>query len=311
MTLQQLRYVLEVANCRSITEAAQNLFITQPSLSAAVHDLERETGVTIFTRGSRGVLVTPEGEELLSYARQVVQQAALMEDRYITHSADKKRFAVSTQHYSFTAGAFVQLVREETDGDYEFTLREGRTLDTIHDVQTHRSEMGVIYISSFNENVLMRRLREAGIVFNELFSARPHIFIGRSNPLAGRASVALDDLKDLPCLSYDQGEQSAAYFAEEILSTMEHSRMIRVTDKGSIIDLMTGTDGYTIASGLCPSYLRGDSIVSIPLEVDEVIRIGVITRSDYRPTPLGEKYLALLHGLVSGSRRAEEKQPPV
>lgn len=298
MTLQQLRYVLEVADCRSITQAAQNLFITQPSLSGAVHELEKETGITIFTRNSRGVLVTPEGEELLSYARQVVQQAELLEERYITHPARRLRFAVSTQHYAFTAGAFVRLVKDQPTDDYEFTLREGRTIDILRDVSTLRSEMGVIYLSSFNESVMHRQLREAGLVFEPLFSAAPHIFIGRQHPLAQRQSVTMADLTDFPYLSYDQGGDSAPYFAEEILASEEHRRSIRVTDKGTIIDLMVGTDAYTIATGVCPSYLRGDAIVSIPLEVDEVIRVGVITREDYRPTPLGEKYLALLHQLV-------------
>lgn len=299
MTLQQLRYIIEVADCRSITQAAQNLFITQPSLSSAVHDLEKETGTVIFSRSSRGVLITPEGEELLGYARQVVQQAALLEERYITRSSLRRRFAVSTQHYAFTAGAFVQLVKTQSDGDYEFTLRESRTMDILNDVRTLRSEMGVIYLSSFNETVMQRLLRESGLVFEELFSAKPHIFIGRQHPLAGRQSVTMEELRDYPCLSYDQGEQNAPYFSEEILSNVEHPRSIRVTDKGSIIDLMVGTDAYTIATGACPSYLRGDAIVSIPLQVDEIIRVGIITRQDYKPTPLGALYLDILHSLVS------------
>ena len=298
MTLQQLKYVIEVAERGSITEAAKSLFIAQPSLSAAIHELETETDTKIFTRSSRGVLLTPEGAEFLGYARQVVQQAALIEDKYIARSSVRQRFSVSTQHYSFTSSAFVELVRAQGGEAYEFTLREGKTYDTINDVRTLRSEMGVIYLSSFNEAVIRKMLREANLVFSELFSARPHIFIGRNNPLAGRSSVTLADLEPLPCLTYEQGEQNAFYFSEEILSTLNHEKSIKVTDKGTIIDLMVGTDGYTISSGICPSYLRGDDIISIPLTVDEVIRIGVITHRDYRPTVLGEKYLEILHRVV-------------
>ena len=298
MTLQQLKYVIEVAERGSITEAAKSLFIAQPSLSAAIHELETETDTKIFTRSSRGVLLTPEGAEFLGYARQVVQQAALIEDKYIARSSVRQRFSVSTQHYSFTSSAFVELVRAQGGEAYEFTLREGKTYDTINDVRTLRSEMGVIYLSSFNEAVICKMLREANLVFSELFSARPHIFIGRNNPLAGRSSVTLADLEPLPCLTYEQGEQNAFYFSEEILSTLNHEKSIKVTDKGTIIDLMVGTDGYTISSGICPSYLRGDDIISIPLTVDEVIRIGVITHRDYRPTVLGEKYLEILHRVV-------------
>ena len=304
MTLQQLKYVIEVADRGSITEAAKSLFIAQPSLSAAIRELEEETATTIFVRKSRGVLLTPEGMEFLGYARQVVQQAALIEEKYIARQAVKQRFSVSTQHYSFTSSAFVELVRAQGGTAYEFILREGKTYDTIADVRNLRSEMGVIYLSTFNEAVISKMLREANLVFSELFAARPHIFVGRNNPLAGRESVTMADLVPLPCLTYEQGEQNAFYFSEEILSTLNHDKSIKVTDKGTIIDLMVGTDGYTISSGICPSYLRGDDIISIPLRVDEVIRIGVITHRDYRPTALGQQYLDILHRVV-GSMQGE------
>ena len=307
MTLQQLKYVIEVADRSSITEAAKSLFIAQPSLSAAIHELEAETDTKIFKRSSRGVLITPEGAEFLGYARQVVQQAALIEDKYIARSSVRQRFSVSTQHYSFTSSAFVELVRAQGGEAYEFTLREGKTYDTINDVRTLRSEMGVLYLSRFNEAVIRKMLRESNLVFSELFSARPHIFVGRNNPLAGRESVTLADLEPLPCLTYEQGDQNAFYFSEEILSTLNHEKSIKVTDKGTIIDLMVGTDGYTISSGICPSYLRGEDIISIPLTVDEVIRIGVITHRDYRPTVLGEKYLEILHRVVGDMQELGEE----
>ena len=302
MTLQQLKYVIEVAEKGSITEAAKSLFIAQPSLSSAIHELEEETGTTIFMRSNRGILITPEGTEFLGYARQVVQQAALIEDKYIAHSASKQRFCVSTQHYSFTSSAFVELVRAQGGESYEFILREGKTHDTINDVRTLRSEMGVIYLCAFNEAVILKLLREANLVFSELFAARPHIFVGRNNPLAGRSVVTLEDLKPLPCLTYEQGEQNAFYYSEEILSTLNHEKSIKVTDKSTIVDLMIGTDGYTISSGICPSYLRGDEIISIPLDVEETIRIGVITHKDYRPTLLGQMYLDILHQVVGGMK---------
>ena len=300
MTLQQLKYVVEVAERGSITEAAKALFIAQPSLSAAVRELEEEAGITIFLRNSRGILLTQEGAVFPGYARQVVQQAALIEDKYIAHSASRQRFSVSAEHYSLHVQfAFVELVRAQGGQSYEFVLREGKTYDTIMDVRHLRSEMGVIYLCSFNEAVIRKTLRESNLVFSELFSARPHIFIGRNNPLAGRKSVSMKDLESLPCLTYEQGDQNSFYFSEEILSTLNHEKSIKVTDKGTIIDLMTGTVyGYTISSGICPSYLRGDDIISIPLEVEEIIRIGVITHKDYRPTALGQMYLDILHRVV-------------
>lgn len=304
MTLQQLKYAVEVAEKGSITEAAKSLFISQPSLSAAIHELETETGVVIFLRNSRGIIITPEGTEFLGYARQLVQQAALIEDKYIARSAVKQRFCVSTQHYAFTSSAFVELVRRVGAQSYEFILREGKTYDTIMDVRHLRSEMGVIYLCSFNEAVIRKLLRESGLVFSQLFSARPHIFVGRGNPLAAKRRVTLADLEPLPCITYEQGDQNAFYFSEEILSTLNHDKSVKVTDKGTIIDLMVGTDGYTISSGMCPSYLRGDDIISIPLEVDETIRLGVITHKNYHPTQLGEMYLDILHGIVGDTEEA-------
>ena len=298
MTLQQLKYVTEVADCRSFTEAAKRLFISQPSLSLAVHELETELNINLFRRKSRGVLLTAEGEEFLNYARQVVQEASLIEDRYIKHTAVKKRFAVSTQHYSFTAGAFIELVKELGTESYDLSLREGRTADVISDVRTLRSEIGVIYLSSFNEQVLERQLNESGLVFTELYSAQPHIFIGRRHPLAGRGKVTLRELEPYPCLSYDQGEGSAFYYSEEILSNRETVRSIKVTDKSTIIDLMSATDSYTISSGIAPGFLRGDEIVSIPLDVPEVIRIGAVTQKNSRPTTIGERYMEILRGLI-------------
>ena len=299
MTLQQLKYIVEVADRGSITEAAKSLFISQPSLSAAIRELETETGIDIFKRSRRGVSVTQDGAELLGYARQVVLQAAMLEDRFITRSGARQRFSVSSQHYSFASAAFVALIRSCEAEEYEFILREGKTHEVLRDVRTLRSEMGIIYLSSFNEAFIRRLLREGGMTFTELIAARPHIFVGREHPLAGRDTVTLEDIAGFPCLTYEQGDQNAFYYAEEILSTMEHARSIKVTDKGTITDLMSGTDAYTISSGMCPSYLRGESIVSIPLAVDETIRIGVITREDSRLSPLGERYLEELRRVTS------------
>ena len=298
MTLTQMNYIITISETGSLNKAAEALYISQPSLTNAVKELEKELGIIIFNRSGRGVTLTNDGTEFLMYARQIYGQYESVVEKYSEGGSYKKKFGVSTQHYSFTSSAFVELVRAQGGQSYEFVLREGKTYDTIMDVRHLRSEMGVIYLCSFNEAVIRKTLRESNLVFSELFSARPHIFIGRNNPLAGRKSVSMKDLESLPCLTYEQGDQNSFYFSEEILSTLNHEKSIKVTDKGTIIDLMTGTDGYTISSGICPSYLRGDDIISIPLDVEEIIRIGVITHKDYRPTALGQMYLDILHRVV-------------
>lgn len=303
MTLQQLKYVVEVANCGSITLAAQRLFISQPSLSAALKELEKETRTHIFTRQSRGVVLTPEGTELLGYARQVLQQTELLEAKYISGGAALQRFSVSTQHYAFTANAFVDLIKEFGADAYDFTLRETSTYGIISDVKNLRSEMGVLYLSSFNEQVLLKLLKESGLVFSPLFATPPHILISKDHPLAARALVGLEDLEPFPCLTFEQGEHNSFYFSEEILSTLPHRKNIKVTDRAAVINLLIGVNAYTIATGVFPYYLHGDAIVARRLDVDETIRVVVITHKDYLPTRLGEIYLEALKRIAAGVNR--------
>ncbi len=294
MTLQQLKYAISVADKCSINEAAKDLFITQPSLSNAIREMETEIGFAIFVRTNKGVCPTTEGAEFLGYARQVVQQNELLEDKYLSGKPAKQRFSVSTQHYTFAANAFVDLIKEFGGDEYEFTLRETTTFEIIEDVKALRSELGILYLSSHNEKVITKLLRESDIVFTELFTAAPHIFISRNNPLGIKQSVTLEDLDDLPCLTFEQREHNSFYFSEEILSTLEHKKSIRVTDRAAVVNLMIGVNAYTISSGVFPSYLHGEDIIAIPLEVDEKIRVGTIRHKDMTTTRLGEIFMASL-----------------
>lgn len=290
MTLQQLKYIIAVADKGSINEAAKGLYIAQPSLSAAIKELEEELKMTLFIRSSRGALLSPEGAEFLGYARQVVQQAELLEEKFLKGRSSKQRFSVSTQHYAFTANAFVELIKQFGSEEYEFTLRETGTYHIIEDVRNLRSELGVLYLSTFNEQVICKLLKESNLIFRPLFKVKPHVFISRWNPLAKRSSLTLDDLADFPCLIMDQGEHGSFYFYEEVFSTLEHKKSIRVTDRAAIINLLIGVDAYTISTGVFPSYLHGKDIIALPLEVDEYMQVGVIRHKDMLPTALGEIY---------------------
>lgn len=256
--------------------------------------METEIKLTIFVRTNRGIVVSTDGAEFLGYARQVLQQAELLEEKYFTSTPSKQKFSVSTQHYTFTANAFVDLIKEFGADEYEFTLRETKTFDIIDDVKNLRSELGVIYLSSFNEPVIRKLLNDGNLTFTELFAAKPHIFVCRDNPLSKREYITLDDLEELPCLTYEQGEHNSFYFSEEILSTTHHKKSIKVSDRAAVVNLLIGVNAYTISTGIFPSYLHGDDIVAVPLQVDETIRVGVITHKDYTPTRLGEIYLAAL-----------------
>lgn len=298
VTLQHLRYFIEVAAEGSITAAADLLYVAQPTMSAAMKDLEARVGRTLLLRSARGVTLTADGTEFLGYARQVVEQMSLLEERYIGRPPSRRLLAVSAQHYSFAVDAFVRMVRASDAAEYDFSLRETRTWDIIEDVRTLRSELGILYRNDFNGNVLDKLLRDAGLVFRPLFLASPHIFISRKNPLATRDRVTLDDLVDLPRLTFDQGANNSFYFAEEILSTLSSAREIRVSDRATIFNLMIGLEGYTISTGIISDDLDPE-IVAIPLEVDERIEIGWIGRSAIPLTDQAESYLAELRTVVA------------
>lgn len=294
MTLQQLKYVLKVADKGSINEAAKSLFISQPSLSNAIKELEKEIKITIFTRCNRGITISNEGAEFLGYARQVIQQSDMLEEKYLNAEPAKQRFCISTQHCTFTANAFVDLVKEFGGSEYEFTIRETKTYEIIEDVKTLRSELGVIYLSNYNEIVILKLLKESNISFSELFTSKPHVFLSKTHPLADNIMIQLEELDDYPCLSFEQGEYNSFYFSEEILSTRSVKKSIKVSDRAAIVNFMIGLNGYTISSGVFPKYLHGDDIVAVPLNADENIKVGVIMHKDVTMTKLGEIYLEAL-----------------
>ena len=299
VTLQQLHYFIEVAGEGSITAAAETLFVAQPTMSAAMKDLETRVGRALLVRSARGVTLTTDGAEFLGYARQVVEQVALLEQRYLGRPPSRRLLGVSTQHYSFAVDAFVRMVKATEGAEYEFSLRETRTWDIIEDVRTLRSELGVLYRNDFNRNVIDKLLRDSGLAFHPLFLAEPHIFVSRRNPLAGRHRATLADLADLPRLTFDQGANNSFYFAEEILSTLSSRREIRVADRATIFNLMIGLDGYTISTGIISDDLDPE-IVAVPLDVDERIEIGWIGRSATPLTEQAQRYLVEVRAVVAG-----------
>ena len=286
MTLQQLKYMIIVAERGSITEAAKELYISQPSLSGAIKEVEKEAGIIIFSRCRAGVALTKEGMEFLGYARQVVQQ--------MDKKPAKQRFCVSTQHYTFTTNAFVELIQRFGQERFEFILNETQTHQIVEDVRNRFSDLGILYLCNSNENVLRKLFEEYNLNFFELFTATPHIFIGKDHPLAKCISVKLDDLKLYPRLSFVQGTYESSNFSEELFSNVPAGKSIKVSDRAAIVNLMIGLDGYTISSGIFPKYLQGDSIVSIPLEEDEVMHIGYILNKDKELSELGEIYVEAL-----------------
>ncbi len=298
MTLQQLKYAIEIANCGSINIAAKKLFISQPSLSNAVRELETELNKTIFQRTNRGISVTVDGAEFLGYARQVIEQAELLEKRYLNVKPSAQHFSVSTQHYAFAINAFVDLIKEYGKDEYEFSLKETKTYEIIDDVKNLRSEIGILYLNEFNSKVLNKLLKENNLKFTKLFVAKPHVFISVKNPLAKKNQVTLNDLEDYPYLSFEQGEFNSFHFSEEIQSTLSHRKSIRVSDRATLFNLLIGLNGYTISTGIISSDLNGNDIIPVPLDIEEDITVGWISHKSITLSQLGNVYINALNEII-------------
>lgn len=302
MNIQQLRYVIAVAEDGSMSRAAERLFTSQASLSTAIKALEREMGLRIFSRSNRGASLTNDGVEFLSYARQVVEQADLLEQRWLpgsgTSGRTPRRLSVSTQHYAFAVRAFISFVAKSGADPCEFTLRETRTSEIIDDVATFRSDVGVLYLSSYNEDVMRHRLEERQLVFSQLFSAKPHVFVREGHPLAalGRP-LRLRELARYPRYTFEQGSESSLYLFEEPLSERPHERRIVASDRATMTGLLLSYDGFLVSTGVRSDEML-EGIVSLPLETEEVMRVGTVTRRDRSLGPLALSYLDQLEATI-------------
>ena len=300
MTLQQLRYLIAIAEYGSINAAAQNLYASQSNLSTAIKELEQELGISIFTRSNRGVTLTNDGTELLGYARQVIEQANMLESRYAGKEKPRQRLAVSTQHYAFSVEAFVNVVEHCDDPDYEFIMRETTTASIIDDVQSFRSEVGILYLDSFNQRVLQKAFDDAGVRFYPLFDAGVHVFVGEKHPLARKKVIKQEELADWPRYSFEQGTVNSFYYAEEPLSYVEHARNIRISDRGTLSNLLACSDGYTLSTGVLSSEMHS-GIASIPLDTEERMTVGYIMHDKRKPSDLLDRYIEELHRIIDAS----------
>lgn len=285
-----------VADTRNITEAAKRVFISQPSLTAAIHELENEINIVIFNRSNKGVTITNEGDEFLSYARQVLEQAALLEERYKGNAGGNTIFSVSCQHYSFAVNAFVDVIRKFGGDSYDFTLRETQTNEIIDDVAKMKSEIGVLYLCGKNEKVVKNLLRKNNLVFDPLFTTPLHVFMSAKNPLALKERISLSDLAPYPYLTYEQGDFNSFYFAEEPLTAIDFDcpKNIKVRDRATLFNLLIGLNGYTICSGVISHKLNGRSIIAKPLDVSDQMTIGIVTRRGVSLSRYAKTYVAAI-----------------
>ena len=300
MTIQQLNYVITISEKGSLNKAAEVLYVTQPSLTSAVRELEKELGITLFNRGGKGVTLTNDGAEFIQYARQVVTQYERLLEKYGKGGNLRKKFGISCQHYSFAVKSFVEMVKQFDTDEYEFAIRESKTKDVIDDVTTGKSEVGILYLSDFNRKAIGKFLKSNQLEFHPLIKCEPYVYLWKGHPLAGKKSIRLDELRDYPCLSFEQGPSGAFYFSEEILSTYDYIRTIKATDRATMLNLMVGLNGYTLCSGIICEELNGSDYVAVAFEDEEEevaagrMEIGYIVKENMIMSQMAEKYIAEL-----------------
>ena len=297
MTLQQLRYVIMIADKGSMNEAAKQLFISQPSLSGAVRELEEETGLCLFLRSNRGIVITPEGEEFLGYARQVTEQYRLLSEKYIEKKS-KKKFSISIQHYSFAVKAFVEVVKKVGMEEYEFAIYETRTYEIIENVKNFKSELGILYLNDFNEQVMAKIFRENNLEFKELFECDTFVYLWSGHPLAEKSVIKMEELEEYPCLAFDQGKNNSFYLSEEMKSTYDYKKMIKANDRATSLNLMRGLNAYTLCSGIICEELNGSEYRAVPLAESEKMRIGCIQRKGSDISEIGKLFLEEIRAYV-------------
>ena len=305
MTIQQLKYIITISENGSLNKAAEVLFITQPSLTSAVRELEKELGITLFNRGGKGVTLTNDGTEFLQYARQVVAQYDRLLEKYGRGGTLRKKFGISTQHYSFAVKSFVEMVKQFDTDEYEFAIRETKTSEVIEDVTTGKSEVGILYLSDFNRKAIGKFLKTNQLEFHPLIQCEPYVYLWKGHPLAKQKSIRLAELRDYPCLSFEQGPSGSFYFAEEILSTYDYIRTIKATDRATMLNLMVGLNGYTLCSGIICKELNGPDYVAVAFEAedDEIaagrMEIGYIVKANMLLSQMAEKYIRELKRYLS------------
>ena len=298
MTLKQLEYVCKVAEKLNITDAANELFIAQPSLTHALNELEQEMNIIIFNRTNKGVTITNDGEEFLRYARQVLEQANLLNDKYKIKENRSPKFSVSCQHYSFCVSAFSDTIKKFDSNQYDFTIRETKTHEIIDDVYNSKSEIGVLYLSSKNREVITKLLKKNELIFTPLFKALPHVFISKNHPLANNALITIEDLKPYPYLTYEQGNYNSFYYNEEFLSSIDVDKNIMVRDRATLFNLAVSLNGYTVSSGIILKDVNASSIIAKPLKYDEIMEIGYIKKKNVSLSEYGKAYIEYIKDYI-------------
>ena len=292
MTILQLKYVIAIASSKSFREAASRLFVSQPALSSTIRELEEELNIQLFERTNKGIRLTDPGKEFLAYAKEAVSQYELIEDRYLDRDLNKKHFSVSMQHYVFAVHAFINVVKEYDNGKYTFAVHETRTDEVLSNVRSLDSEVGVVAFSRSNERVMRKLFREYQLEFTPLITRETFVYVWKDHPMAKAEELSLEDLKEYPCISFDQSSENDFYLTEEALGDYEFDKLIKTNDRATSAELMAAMNGYSIGTGVMTESLAlKRDVVTIKLKEEDPLTIGYIVRANHKLSEIGQRYI--------------------
>ena len=296
MTLQQIYYILTIAENKSMNKAAEKLYIAQPTLTSVVKEVEQEIGIPIFFRTHRGVTVTDEGEKFLASVRSLYQQYEEIRNRYSDSGTFRRKFSVSMQHYSFAVKAFIETAKHYDTDEFDLIIRETRTMNVIQDVGSLKSEIGILYMSEQNRRIISKLLREQELEFHTLIQCPACVYLAKTHPLADQKELSLSQLEPYPCLSFEQGSDADVYLAEELLSEHVFQKTIKASDRATMMNLLEGLNGYTLCSSIFNERLSNDQFLVIPFKAsadtpNTIMEIGYITKKNASLSSMGKRYI--------------------
>jgi transcriptional regulator, LysR family len=300
MNIQQLRYVVAIANSGTFREAAEKMYVSQPSLSISVRDLEKELGFKIFRRTSSGTFLTRRGMEFYEKAQELVKGFDVFQNQYSNPEEEKKEFSISSQHYDFLPPLITQfsvLYPENKD----FRIFESTTVQILDEVAQGHSELGIIYLNKQNTKGIMQRVDKLGLEVVDLIPFQTHIYLRKGHPLAKKEFLVMEDLAHLPTVRFTQEKDEYLYYSENFVDTSSSSQLFNVTDRATLNGILERTDAYATGSGFLDSQ-SVNGITVIPLIDDLNNKMVYVKREEVDLSPVAEKFVQVMEAYFDEKR---------
>ena len=300
MNIQQLRYVVAIANSGTFREAAEKMYVSQPSLSISVRDLEKELGFKIFRRTSSGTFLTRRGMEFYEKAQDVVKGFDVFQNQYASPEEEKKEFSISSQHYDFLPPLMTEFSIRYPENK-NFRIFESTTVQILDEVAQGHSELGIIYLNRQNTKGIMQRVDKLGLEVVDLIPFQTHIYLRKGHSLAKKKKLVMEDLAQLPTVRFTQEKDEYLYYSENFVDTSSSSQMFNVTDRATLNGILERTDAYATGSGFLDSQ-SVNGITVIPLEDNLDNKMVYVKREEVDLSPVAEKFVQVMEAYFDEKR---------